>query len=234
MEIFLDTANLDEIRSVLPWGIISGLTTNQKILLREKGVDLRRHMEKILSLVDGPVSMEVTSSSLEELVEEAREYASWGQQVVIKVPMWADGRGLRAVSILESEGIKTNMTALMSTNQVLLAASAGATFASIFFNRIRDFGDDPMRVIRESKQLLSSDDFKTRLIVGSIRRPEDVVEAAISGADVITIPYKILVQMPFHPKTVDTIKEFDRAWEEFRQAQMVEGVQQVEPGRLGR
>ncbi len=222
MEIFLDTANLDEIRQILPWGIISGLTTNQKILLREKGVDFRQHMETILSLIEGPVSVEVTSSRPDEFIDEAREYASWGDQVVIKIPMYGDGRALEAVSILEKEGIATNVTALMSPNQVLLAACAGATYASIFFRRIRDYGDDPERVITQSRQLLDWDGFKTRIIAGSIRDPQDVIQAGVAGAHVVTIPYKILVQMPMHPKTEETIAEFDRAWEEFRRASVVE------------
>ncbi len=232
-EIFLDTANLDEIRRISAWGIISGLTTNQKILLREKGVDFRRHMETILSMVDGPVSVEVTSSSLEEFIEEAREYASWGSQVVIKIPMYSDGRGLEAVSILEKEGIRTNMTALMSPNQVLLAAQAGATYASIFFRRIRDYGDDPERVITQSRQLLDWDGSKTRIIAGSIRDPMDVVQAGVAGAHIVTIPYKILVQMPMHPKTEETIAEFDRAWEEFRRASVVGAAELVSATRVG-
>ncbi len=218
MDIFLDTANLDEIRQILPWGVISGLTTNQKILLREKGVDFRRHMEIILSLIEGPVSVEVTASRPDEFIEEAREYASWGEQVVIKIPMYQDGRGLEAVSVLEGEGIRTNVTALMSPNQVLLAACAGATYTSIFFRRVRDYGDDPERVITQSRQLLDWDGAKTRIIVGSIRDPMDVIQAGIAGAHVVTIPYKILVQMPMHPKTEETIAEFDMAWQEFRQA----------------
>lgn len=218
MEIFLDTANLDEIEKILPWGIISGLTTNQKILLKEKGVDFRQHMETILSMVEGPVSVEVTSSDMDRLMQEAREYASWSDQIVIKIPMWGDGRGLEAVSVLEREGIHTNATALMSANQVLLAASAGASFASIFFRRVQDYGDDPERVVMQSRRLLDWDGFKTKIIVGSIRDPIDVTHAAIAGAHIVTIPYKILVQMPMHPKTEQTIKEFDSAWEEFREA----------------
>lgn len=218
MEIFIDTASVKEIREILPWGIISGVTTNQKIFLAEKGVNFKDRLFEILSLVDGPLSVELTKTadSDEDLIEEAKEYSSWNpKNIIIKVPMFGDGRGLRIVNKLNMENIKTNMTCLMTTNQVLLAAKAGATYASIFFNRVRDSGGDPVRVIQESKRIIEESGFATRIIVGSIRKPEDVNEAVVAGAHIITIPYKILVQMPYHKKTEDTIKEFDLAWLEF-------------------
>lgn len=220
MEIFLDTASVDEIKAVLPWGIISGVTTNQKIFLAEKGVNFRQRVQEILSLIDGPLSVELTKTSGadEELVEEAQEYASWSPNIVIKVPMWGDGRGLRIAHKLRELGIKTNMTCMMTTNQVMLATKVGATYASVFFNRVKDSGGDPVRVIRESRQIIEKGGFKTKIIAGSIRRPSDVTEAAIAGAHVITIPYKIIVQMPWHWKTEETIKEFDQAWLEFKKA----------------
>jgi len=224
MEIFLDTASVREIKEILPLGIISGVTTNQKIFLAEKGVSFRERVFEILSLVDGPLSVELTNTagSDDDLVEEAKEYSSWNpKNVVIKVPMFGDGRGLRIVNRLGKENIKTNMTCLMSTNQVLLAAKVGATYASVFFNRVRDSGGDPVRVIQESKRIIEEGGFTTRIIVGSLRKPEDVDEAAVAGAHVITIPYKILVQMPFHQKTEDTIKEFDQAWLEFKKAEVL-------------
>ncbi|OGN96632.1 MAG: hypothetical protein A2Z77_01150 [Chloroflexi bacterium RBG_13_51_36] len=220
MEMFLDTASLEEIKAILPWGVITGLTTNQKIFLAEKGCNFRQRVQGILSLIEGPVSVEVTSSSLNELIREAREFASWdNSKIVIKVPMFGDGRGLHAASLLDKEGIKTNVTALMSTRQVWLAARAGATFASIFFNRVKDHGDDPEKVVAESRSLIDRGNFKTKIIVGSIRKPEDVMQAALAGAHIVTIPYKILKQMPLHPKTEETIAEFDRAWEEFKKAE---------------
>ena len=215
MEVFLDTANLEEIREIASWGIISGLTTNQKIFLREKGVSFREHVDKMLSLVDGPVSIEAPAKDVDGIVKAAREYSSWDHKIVVKVPMLANGDGVRAVSILRKEGIKTNMTVLMSVNQVLLAAWAGATYASIFYNRVRDYGGDAAQVVRESTAIINEGNFDTRIIVGSIRKPEDVVEIAIAGAHIITIPYNILVQMPYHEKTVETLEEFDKAWEEF-------------------
>ena len=222
MEIFLDTASVKEIKEILPWGIISGVTTNQKIFLAEKGVNFRDRVLEILSLVDGPLSVELTKTtgSDEDLIEEAREYSSWNpKNVVIKVPMFGDGRGIRIANRLHKENIKTNVTCLVTTNQVLLAAKAGATYASIFFNRARDAGEDPVKVIQESKRLIEEGGFGTRIIVGSIRKPEDVAEAAVAGAHVITITYKILIQMPYHQKTEDTIAEFDRCWQEFKRAE---------------
>lgn len=217
MEIFLDTASVDEIKKVLPWGIISGVTTNQKIFSKEKGVNFKQRVQEILSLVDGPLSVELTKTSGkdEELVEEAKEYAGWSRNIAIKVPMWGDGRGLRIASRLNKLGIKTNMTCMMTTNQMLLAAKAGATYASIFFNRVKDSGGDPVKVIQESREIIEKGGFKTKIITGSIRRPTDVAEAAIAGAHIVTIPYKIIVQMPWHWKTEETIKEFDQAWLEF-------------------
>ncbi len=219
MEIFLDTASIDEIKNILPWGIIKGLTTNQKIFLAEKGCNFKERVKEILELIDGPVSIEVTSNEEEKIINEAREYAAWGNNVVIKVPMFGDGSGLRVVSVLEKEGIKTNMTALMCVNQVMLAASAGATYASIFYNRVKDSGEDPKVVVRESRELLDRGNFRTKIIVGSIRKPDDLKEAAVAGTHILTIPYKILMQMPQHPKTEETIKEFDSAWVEFKRAE---------------
>ena len=222
MEIFLDTASVKEIKEILPWGIVTGVTTNQKIFLAEKGVKFEDRVREILSLVDGSISIELTKTkgSFDDLINEAREYAKWNpKNVTIKVPMYGDGRGMRIVSKLKKENIKTNMTVMVNTNQILLAAKAGATYASIFFNRAKDAGIDPVKVIRESKRLIEEGGLDTKIIVGSIRKKEDVTEAAVAGAHVITIPYKILMQMVYHPKTEETIAEFDRCWEEFKQAE---------------
>ncbi len=222
LELFLDTASLVEIQQVLPFGIISGITTNQKIFLAEKGANFKQRVTDILNLVDGPLSVELTKTgcSYDELIDEAREYSSWNpKNIVIKVPMYGNGMGLWIVSKLAEERIKTNMTALVNTNQVLLSAKAGATYASIFYNRAKDAGIDPVKVIKESKSLIAEGGLKTKIIVGSIRKPEDVTEAAVAGAHIITIPYKILFQMVHHPKTVETIEEFDRCWAEFKQAE---------------
>lgn len=219
MEIFLDTANLDEIKEIAEWGLISGLTTNQKIFSKEKGINFKEHVENILSLVDVPVSIEAPTSDYKGIMEVAREYNGWGDKIVIKVPMLANGDGLRAVAILRKEEIKTNVTAMMTSSQALLAALAGATYASLFFNRIRDNGEDVNKVVRETRALIDGGKLDTKIIAGSIRKPEDVVEAAIAGSHIVTVPYKILKQMPYHPKTVEILAEFDKAWEEFKRVE---------------
>ncbi|KYK33783.1 MAG: hypothetical protein AYK22_06100 [Thermoplasmatales archaeon SG8-52-3] len=219
MEIFLDTANIDEISEIIEWGIIKGVTTNQKIFLKEKGCNFEEQSRKILKMVEPhPVSLE-GPNNLEELLKEARKYSKWGRNVVIKVPMLADGSGLKAVKILESKGIKTNVTAMMSVNQAMLAITAGASFASLFFNRIRDSGSDPVDVVKKSRAIIDSGGFKTKLIVGSIRNPSDVVEIASANPHIITIPYNILKQMPYHERTVSTLDEFEKAWDEFKKAE---------------
>lgn len=222
MEIFLDTASIREIKEILPWGLISGVTTNQKIFLAEKGCNFKDRVQEILSLVNGPLSVELTrtNGTDEELIKEALEYSRWSpKNIAIKVPMFGDGRGLKIISQLRKRRVKTNATALISVNQVMLAAKAGATYASIFFNRVKDAGEDAERAVRESRALLDRMGSPTKIIVGSIRRPEDVAQAAVAGTHVITIPYKILTQMPYHKKTEETIAEFDRAWQEFKQAE---------------
>jgi transaldolase len=219
MEIFLDTANTDEISEILEWGLIKGITTNQKIFLKEKGCNFEEQSKIILKMVEPyPVSLE-GPNNLDELLEEAKKYCKWGKNVVIKVPMLADGSGLKAVKILESKGIKTNVTAMMTVNQAMLAITAGASYASLFFNRIRDSGSDPVEVVKKSRAIIDNGGFKTKLIVGSIRDPSDVIEIASANPHIITIPYKILKQMPYHERTVSTLDEFERAWEEFKSAE---------------
>jgi len=219
MEIFLDTANTDEIAEILEWGIIKGITTNQKIFLKEKGCNFEEQSKKILKMVDPhPVSLE-GPNNLDELLETAKEYSKWGKNVIIKVPMLADGSGLKAVKILENKGIKTNVTAMMSVNQALLAVAAGASYASLFFNRIKDSRSNPVEVVKQSRAIIDNGDYKTKLIVGSIRDPNDVIEIASANPHVITIPYKVLKQMPYHERTVSTLEEFDKAWEEFKEVE---------------
>lgn len=221
MDIFLDTANTDEISEILDWGIIKGVTTNQKIFLKEKGCNFEKQSKKILKMVHPyPVSLE-GPNNLNELIQTAHEYNKWGKNVVIKVPMLTDGDGIKAVSILESEGIKTNVTAMMNLNQAFLAITAGASYASLFFNRIRDSGDDPVEIVKQARAAIDEGGYKTKLIVGSIRKPEDIAEIITTNAHIVTIPYKILKQMPYHEKTVTTLNEFDKAWEEFKKAETI-------------
>jgi transaldolase len=214
-KIFLDTASATEIREFLSWGIGDGVTTNQKIFLSEGNVDFKARVLEICKMKpDWPVSVETTTKGFEELVEEAKMYAGWHKNVVVKVAMDKDGVGLRVVKKLHDEGIRTNMTVMVTLNQLFLAAKAGATYVSLFFNRARDAGLDPVKTIREVMTYLQKRD-GSELIVGSIRKPEDVEEIVGAGAHVVTITPKVLRQMTFHQKTEDTIAEFDSAWKEF-------------------
>lgn len=235
MKIFLDTANIEDIKEYKQWGIASGVTTNQKIFLKEKGVDFKEQAQRILDLVDGPVSLEAPANTMKGIVEKAREFSELGDNVVIKVPMTGGGEGLKAVDKLESEGIKTNVTAMMTLNQAFLAASAGASYMSLFYNRMKDWWRDnkltdrtiykdtispteyAMSTVTETMQMLKGD-YKTQLIIGSIRDPVDVEEIIRCSPSVVTIPIDILDQMPYNKKTEATLDEFDECWEEFKEA----------------
>ncbi|HEV2139016.1 MAG TPA: transaldolase family protein [Nitrososphaerales archaeon] len=214
-KIFLDTASADEIREFVSWGIGDGVTTNQKIFLSEGNVDFKTRVLEICGLKeDWPVSVETTTKGFEDRIEEAREYAGWHKNVVVKVAMDKDGVGLQVVKKLHDEGIKTNMTLMVTFNQLYMAAKAGATYVSLFFNRARDAGIDPVRTIGEIMPFLEKQG-GSELIVGSIRKPEDVEEVVSASAHIITVTPKVLKQMPFHAKTEETAKEFDDAWKEF-------------------
>ena len=213
-KVFLDTASAEEIREFLSWGIGDGVTTNQKIFLSEGNVDFKGRVLEICSMKEWPVSVETTRKGLDELVEEARMYAAWHKNVVVKVAMDKDGIGLKVVKRLHDEGIRTNMTVMVTLNQLFLAAKAGATYVSLFFNRARDSGLDPVKAIHEITPFLRKHG-GSELIVGSIRKPEDVEEIGSAGADIATKTPKVIRQMIFHAKTEETIKEFDDAWKEF-------------------
>ena len=216
MEFFLDTASVDEVKKILPWGVISGLTTNQKIFLQEGGVDFKKRALELISLVNAPVSLELTSMTIIDSIREAREYYSWdSKHVVVKVAMRGNGSGLEVIHELSSEGIPVNATVMMTAAQAVLAAKAGASYVSLFFNRIRDAGEDPVHAIKQTRSIFDESHLTAKIIAGSIRSPSDVIDSAIAGAHVLTVPYKIMAQMPFHPKSEETIQEFDNAWREF-------------------
>ncbi len=219
VQIFLDTASLAEIEEFARWGIADGVTTNQKIFLSEGGVDFKQRVLDICGLVNGPISVETTKTTVPELIAEGREYASWHGNIVVKVAMYGDGRGLQVVNQLAKAGIKTNMTVMMTYNQLLLAAKAGATYVSLFYNRSKEAGQDPVQIIRDYAAASKEQNIPARIIVGSIRTPEDVATAMAAGAHVMTIPSKVLRQMPFSKRSEETIAEFDKAWQEFLAAQ---------------
>lgn len=218
MEIFIDTANVEEIREACSWGCVSGATTNPKIMSNEEGgYSFKEKIEEILKIVKNPVSVEVTAEDWEGMVEEAKEYAGWDENIVIKIPMGPEG--LKAVNALEKEEkIRTNVTAIMATNQALLAALSGATYASIFFGRVSDMGYDAAEVVRQTAELFRLHQIETKLIVGSVRSLVDINRAFLAGADIVTVPYKFLRMMTQNPKTEATIQEFNSIWKKMRES----------------
>ena len=209
MKLFLDTANIDEIREVNSWGVICGVTTNPSLIAKE-GRDFKEVINTICKIVDGPISAEVVSMDAEGMVKEAREYAAWHPNVIIKVPMTIDG--LKATKILSSEGIKTNLTLIFSPAQALLCARAGATYVSPFLGRLDDIGHEGMTLVRDIAEIFAIHGISTEIIAASIRSPLHVIDAAMAGADIATIPYKVMVQMTKHPLTDNGIERFMADW----------------------
>jgi len=211
MHIFLDTANIDQIRQAVQLGIISGVTTNPSLLSKEATSDYETVTKKICSIVSGPVSVEVLSEDADSMIEEARVKASWAPNVNIKVPITADG--LRATSALSKESINVNMTLCFSANQALLGALAGATYVSIFVGRLDDAGHDGMQVVEEVLAILNNyPELDTQVIAASIRHTMHCTQAALIGADIATVPYNVLMQMIQHPMTDTGIKRFLDDW----------------------
>jgi len=209
LKIFIDTANVNEIREANSWGVISGVTTNPSLIAKE-GRDFKEVVKEITSIVDGPISAEVISLNHEGMVKEARELSKIHKNIIVKIPMTIEG--LKAVNILSKEGIKTNVTLIFSSAQALLAAKAGASYVSPFVGRIDDVGSEGMELINEITQIFNNYDIKTEIIAASIRSPLHVINAAIAGADIATIPYKVLVQMTKHPLTDIGIERFLEDW----------------------
>jgi transaldolase len=218
-EVFIDTASLTDILLWRDRGIVDGVTTNQKIFLSEGRVDFRERVEAICDAVPMvPVSVELTGRGPEALISEATLYASWRPNIVIKVPVTSDGSGLDVIAELSRKGVPTNATVMMIATQLILTVRAGATYVSQFFNRARDAGEDPCLEIARTRRFIDAGRFSSKIIAGSIRSTKDVIDAYDAGADIVTIPPKILDLMLRHTKTDETIKEFDLAWDEFRRA----------------
>lgn len=209
MDLFIDTANIEEIREAASWGVLAGVTTNPSLVAKEG----RKHKDVILEIadiVDGPLSIETVSLDAEGMLKEAHDFATWTPNAVIKVPMTAEG--MKAVKQLSAEGIKTNVTLVFSSNQALLAAIAGATYISPFVGRLDDIGEDGMKLIAEIRAIYDQYFFETNILAASIRHPRHVTDAAKLGADVATVPYKILKQMFQHPLTDAGIEKFLSDW----------------------
>lgn len=214
MELFLDTANVDEIREAAVLGVISGVTTNPSLIAKE-GRDFAQVVREITELVDGPVSAEVISTEAGAMVAEAGELSQIHPNVVIKIPMIPEG--LKAVSVLEPQGIRTNVTLVFSANQALLAALAGASFVSPFVGRLDDAGHDGMEVVRDTVDIFDLYDLPTRVIAASIRHPLHVLAAAKAGSHIATVPYKVLMQMAGHPLTDVGIRQFLDDWAKLKE-----------------
>ena len=207
MKIFIDTANIDEIRDAASLGVIDGVTTNPSLIAKE-GKKLEDVIGEICSLVDGPISGEIkaTTTKWEDMVAEGKEIAKFHKNMVVKIPMTKDG--LIATKELTKLGIKTNVTLVFTVNQALLAAKAGATFVSPFVGRLDDISEDGVALIYDIADVFANYDIKTEIIAASIRHPMHVVECAKAGADIATIPYKVIMQMIKHPLTDSGIEKF--------------------------
>ena len=213
MKIFLDTANLEVIKKYNEMGLLDGITTNPSLLSKEGG-DPQKTMEEISRIIKGDVSLEVVAVNYEGMMEQGRRLRKYGDNVVVKVPMTAEG--LKACKALTAEGIPVNVTLIFSPNQAILAAKAGAKYASPFIGRLDDVGKDGMNLIREIKQIYPNYDFKTQILVASIRHPMHVVDAAKIGAEVVTLPPAVLEKMLKHQLTDIGLKNFLADWEKLK------------------
>ncbi|MFT3913942.1 MAG: fructose-6-phosphate aldolase [Anaeromyxobacteraceae bacterium] len=210
MQFFIDSADVNEIKKALALGLCDGVTTNPS-LVAKTGRSFDDVLKEIVSIVPGPISAEVTSTDAEGMLKEARYYAKFGSQIVVKVPLIVEG--LKAVKVLSDEGVKTNVTLCFSAVQALLAAKAGATYISPFVGRLDDISQDGMALIADIVQIYRNYQFKTKVLVASVRHPVHVLEAAKLGADVSTIPYGVIEQLAKHPLTESGLKKFLADWE---------------------
>jgi len=213
MKIFLDTANLESIRKFNDMGLLDGITTNPSLMSKEGG-NPKDGMAEITKIIKGDVSLEVLSTEYSGMMDEGRKLRNYGQNVVVKVPMTPDG--LKACKSLTAEGIPVNVTLIFSPNQAVLAAKAGAKYVSPFIGRLDDIGHDGMHLIKEIKTIFSNYDFKTQILVASVRHPLHVVDAAKIGADVVTLPPAVLDKMLSHPLTDIGLKNFLADWEKLK------------------
>ena len=209
MKLFIDTANIEEIKDAAELGVICGVTTNPSLIAKE-GKNFEDVIKEIVNIVDGPISAEVISLEAEKMVEEAKKLHEIHKNIVIKLPITAEG--LKAVKVLTAAGIKTNVTLIFSPAQALLAAKAGATYVSPFVGRLDDISSNGAELISDIAEIFMLHDIKTEIIAASIRGPQDVIEAAKAGAHIATIPYKTIFQMLNHPLTDSGIAKFMKDW----------------------
>ncbi|MDU4493581.1 MAG: fructose-6-phosphate aldolase [Staphylococcus warneri] len=210
MKLFIDTANVDEIKEINSWGVIEGVTTNPSLIAKE-GRIFENVVKEITEIVDGPISAEVISMESEGMINEGEELSKIHENIVVKIPMCAEG--LKAVAALSKKGIKTNVTLIFSANQALLAAKAGASYVSPFVGRLDDIGQEGIMLIEEVAEIFNVHGIETEIISASIRHPQHVLTSAKAGADIATIPYKVFKQMLGHPMTDIGIDKFLKDWE---------------------
>lgn len=209
MKLFIDTANVNEIKEAAALGVICGVTTNPSLIAKE-GRDFIETIKEITTIVDGPISAEVVAPDAEGMVNEAEKLASLHKNIVIKIPVTAEG--LKAVKILSSKGIKTNVTLIFSAAQALLAARAGATYVSPFVGRLDDISSNGIALIADIAEIFAIHDIKCEIISASIRSPQSVIDSAKAGAHIATVPYKVITQMLAHPLTDSGIDRFMKDW----------------------
>jgi len=214
MKIFIDSANFEEIKEAVSWGIIDGATTNPSLMAKEKGQSVEKLSKQICDVVMGPVSLEGKAMTSQELVKEGRHLSKIAKNVVFKIPMSIEG--IKAVQILNKEGIKTNVTLIFSANQALLAAKSGATYVSPFLGRLDDIGEIGIDLVKEIKTVFINYRYKTEIIAASIRSPEHVKLSALAGSDIATIPFKILKQLFQHALTDKGISIFLNDWKKLK------------------
>lgn len=220
MKFFLDTADLEEIREAASLGILDGVTTNPTLIRKAGARDFHEHIYQICELVEGDVSAEVTATDYEGMLQEARALARIHKRVVVKIPLIAEG--IRAIKTLSAEGIRTNCTLCFSPTQALVAAKAGATYISPFAGRLDDVSSDGLRVIEQVVRIYRNYDFKTQVLAASLRHPMHVLQAALMGADVATMPFKVMMQLLKHPLTDVGLERFLKDWEAYLQAQQMQ------------
>lgn len=213
MKIFLDSANIDAIKKYNELGLVDGVTTNPTLLSKEKEHPAEI-MKQIVKIIKGPVSLEVIGTTAQVMIEEAHRLMKFGQNVVVKIPMIPDG--MKAVKQLKQDGISTNVTLVFSANQAVLAAKAGASYISPFIGRLDDVGQDGMMLIKEIVQIFDNYQYKTEVLVASVRHPLHIIEAAKLGADIVTLPPEILGKMLAHPLTEKGLSAFLSDWEKIK------------------
>lgn len=216
MQFFLDTANIEDIKKYASWGIVDGVTTNPSLIAKE-GVSLEKRIKEISKVVDGPISAEVIATDLKGMLAEGRKYAKWHKNIYVKVPCTPEG--LQAVKIFKKEGIHTNVTLVFSASQALLVAKAGADLVSPFIGRLDDISEDGMNLIADIVQIYDNYDFDTKVLVASIRHPRHVVDAALIGADIGTMPPEVLDKLVKHPLTDSGIQRFLDDWKKVAKKQ---------------